>query len=68
MGTGDKTALDDLIPLVYDELRKLAAGYLAADPGQIPSGYALVHEAYVRLDQSVSQWSIARNFLGWQLR
>lgn len=49
-GSGDKTALDDLIPLVYDELRKLAANYLRRKPGaHTLQATALVHEAYLRL-------------------
>jgi RNA polymerase sigma factor (TIGR02999 family) len=47
---GDPHAAEQLLPLVYDELRKLAAGYLAAEkPGQTLQPTALVHEAYVRL-------------------
>jgi RNA polymerase sigma factor (TIGR02999 family) len=47
---GDPTAAAELLPLVYDELRKLAAGRLAAEaPGQTLQATALVHEAYVRL-------------------
>lgn len=49
-GGGDKAALDELIPLVYGELRKLAAGYLRRKPGpHTIQATALVHEAYVRL-------------------
>ncbi|MGI8897006.1 MAG: ECF-type sigma factor, partial [Pyrinomonadaceae bacterium] len=49
-GSGDKTALDELIPLVYDELRKLAASYLRRRSGaDTLQATALVHEAYVRL-------------------
>jgi RNA polymerase sigma factor (TIGR02999 family) len=47
---GDPTASADLLPLVYDELRKLAAARMAAElPGQTLQATALVHEAYVRL-------------------
>lgn len=49
-GRGDKAALDELMPLVYDELRRLADSYLrrgAGDSTLQPT--ALVHEAYVRL-------------------
>ena len=47
---GDRRAADDLLPLVYDELRRLAAARLAAEaPGQTLDATALVHEAYVRL-------------------
>ncbi len=48
--SGDKAALDDLIPIVYNELRKLAANYLRHRSGSNSlQSTALVHEAYVRL-------------------
>jgi RNA polymerase sigma factor (TIGR02999 family) len=47
---GDRQAAADLLPLVYDELRKLAAVRMAAEaPGQTLEATALVHEAYLRL-------------------
>jgi RNA polymerase sigma factor (TIGR02999 family) len=47
---GDPHAADELLPLVYDELRKLAAQKLAQEkPGQTLQATALVHEAYLRL-------------------
>src|SRR5581483_8923767 len=47
---GDRQAAADLLPLVYDELRKLAAARLAAEaPGQTLQPTALVHEAYLRV-------------------
>ena len=47
---GDPQAAEKLLPLVYDELRKLAAAKLAQEkPGQTLQATALVHEAYVRL-------------------
>jgi RNA polymerase sigma factor (TIGR02999 family) len=47
---GDSTAADQLLPLVYDELRKLAAEKMANErPGQTLQPTALVHEAYLRL-------------------
>jgi RNA polymerase sigma factor (TIGR02999 family) len=47
---GDPRAAEQLLPLVYDELRKLAAAKLAQEkPGQTLEATALVHEAYVRL-------------------
>lgn len=49
-GSGDKAALDELIPLVYDELRKLAASYIRNRGGDHSlQATALVHEAYVQL-------------------
>src|SRR5476651_1708492 len=47
---GDPQAAEKLLPLVYDELRKLAAQKMAQEaPGQTLQATALVHEAYVRL-------------------
>ena len=48
--SGDQAAAQDLLPLVYDELRRLAAARLAQEkPGQTLQATALVHEAYLRL-------------------
>ena len=48
--SGDPTAAEQLLPLVYDELRKLAAERMAQEkPGQTLQATALVHEAYIRL-------------------
>src|SRR5215467_15144955 len=47
---GDPSAAEQLLPLVYDELRRLAAQRLAQEkPGQTLQATALVHEAYLRL-------------------
>src|SRR5258706_4675222 len=47
---GDNRAAEELLPLVYDELRRLAAAKLAQEkPGQTLQATALVHEAYLRL-------------------
>ena len=57
---GDPRAAAELLPLVYDELRKLAAARLAEEnPGQTLQATALVHEAYVRLVGGVQlqEWS-----------
>jgi RNA polymerase sigma factor (TIGR02999 family) len=57
---GDPTAAANLLPLVYDELRKLAAARMAEEkPGQTLQATALVHEAYVRLvgSEATSQWN-----------
>jgi len=49
-GAGDRKAAADLLPLVYEELRRLAAANLAREPaGQTLDPTALVHEAYLRL-------------------
>ena len=58
--TGDRKAAADLLPLVYDELRKLAAARLADErPGQTLQATALVHEAYLRLvgGSQPQEWS-----------
>ena len=48
--SGDPKAAEQLLPLVYDELRKLAAAKMAQEkPGQTLQATALVHEAYIRL-------------------
>jgi RNA polymerase sigma factor (TIGR02999 family) len=50
LGRGEGQAARDLLPLVYDELRRLAAGRLAGEsPGQTLQPTALVHEAYLRV-------------------
>jgi RNA polymerase sigma factor (TIGR02999 family) len=54
--SGDPSAAADLLPLVYDELRKLAALRLAEEkPGHTLQATALVHEAYLRLVGATSQ-------------
>src|SRR5215475_12187339 len=62
---GDTSAAEQLLPLVYDELRRLAAQKLAHEqPGQTLQATALVHEAYLRLvggGQS-QQWDGRRHF------
>ena len=65
-GRGDKEALDQLMPLVYDELRRQAARYLRREqPGHTLQTTALIHEAYVRLvDQRTVQWQNRAHFFG----
>ena len=54
--SGDPSAAEQLLPLVYDELRKLAAAKLAQEkPGQTLQATALVHEAYLRLVRTTSR-------------
>jgi RNA polymerase sigma factor (TIGR02999 family) len=62
---GNQGALEALLPLVYDELRRLARGYLQRErPGHTLQSTALVHEAYMRLvDQDVS-WQNRAHFFG----
>src|SRR5262249_16495124 len=62
---GDPQAAGQLLPLVYDELRRLAAQKLAQEkPGQTLQATALVHEAYLRLVdvQKVQQWDSRGHF------
>ena len=62
---GDLHAAEQLLPLVYDELRKLAAQKLAQEkPGQTLQATALVHEAYLRLvdTERAQQWDSRGHF------
>jgi RNA polymerase sigma factor (TIGR02999 family) len=63
---GDPVAAERLLPLVYDELRQLAAAKLASEkPGQTLQATALVHEAYLRLvrsEQAQPQWDSRGHF------
>jgi RNA polymerase sigma factor (TIGR02999 family) len=62
---GDPSAAEQLLPLVYDELRKLAAQKLAQErPGQTLEATALVHEAYMRLVdvEKAQQWNSRGHF------
>ena len=63
---GNQQALEDLTPLVYRELRQLAAGYLRKEsPGHTLQPTALVHEAYLRLvDQKRPDWEGRSHFFG----
>jgi RNA polymerase sigma factor (TIGR02999 family) len=65
--SGDPTAAEQLLPLLYDELRKLAEQKLVQEkPGQTLQATALVHEAYVRLVDAdkVQQWNSRGHFFG----
>lgn len=62
---GDQHASEKLLPLIYDELRKLASQRLAHEkPGQTLQATALVHEVYLRLvgDANQSQWNSRGHF------
>jgi RNA polymerase sigma factor (TIGR02999 family) len=68
---GDGMAADQLLPLVYDELRKLAHWQMANEPpGQTLQATALVHEAYLRLVESPDEanWENRKHFLGAAVR
>src|SRR5215467_40760 len=64
--SGDKVALDRLIPLMYSELQRLARGYLRNErPGHTLQPTALVHEAYARLlKQDQPDYRSRAHFLG----
>jgi RNA polymerase sigma factor (TIGR02999 family) len=64
--SGRQAAAAELLPLVYDELRRLAAWRLANEqPGQTLQATALVHEAYLRLvGKDDPQWNGRRHFFG----
>jgi RNA polymerase sigma factor (TIGR02999 family) len=63
---GDPEASAELLPLVYEELRRLAAWHLANErPGQTLQATALVHEAYLRLiGNEDARWQGRRHFFG----
>jgi RNA polymerase sigma factor (TIGR02999 family) len=64
---GNAQAAAQLLPLVYDELRKLAAQKLALEkPGQTLEATALVHEAYLRLvgNEDIERWENRAHFFG----
>lgn len=65
--SGDPKAAEQLLPLVYDELRKLAAAKLAQEkPGQTLQATALVHDAYLRLvdPDKAQNWNSRGHFFG----
>ena len=64
--SGNRDALDELMPIVYDELRRQAARYLKHErQGHTLQTTALVHEAYVRLiDQAGVRWQNRAHFFG----
>ena len=63
---GDQAALNDLMPLVYDELRRLASSYLRREQRQFTlQATALVNEAYLRLvEQQTTNWENRAQFFG----
>lgn len=65
-GEGDQQARDDLMPLVYSELRRLARHYLRRErPGHTLQPTALVNEAYLKLiDQKTARWQNRAQFYG----
>src|SRR5262245_51825767 len=66
LGAGDQQAAGELLPLVYEELRKLAQSKMAREQGQTLQPTALVHEAYMRLvgEADKAQWNGRGHFFG----
>jgi len=63
LSAGNQAAFDELIPLVYDQLRRLAARYLASERGNHTlAATALVHEAYIRLIDTEIEWENRAHF------
>ncbi|MCH8042580.1 MAG: sigma-70 family RNA polymerase sigma factor [Planctomycetes bacterium] len=62
--SGEATAEEELLPLVYDELRALASSRLAKDAQHSLQTTDLVHEAYLRLVGSNTQWEGRAHFFG----
>jgi RNA polymerase sigma factor (TIGR02999 family) len=65
-GNGDQTALDKLLPMVYDELHRMARQYMARqNSGQTLQTTALINEAYLRLaGRQEKQWQNRAHFYG----
>ena len=63
---GDRAALDQLMPMVYQELRKLASSYLRSErPDHTLQPTALIHEAYLRMVGSdMPEWQSRAHFFG----
>src|SRR5260370_38267074 len=63
---GNRSAVDELLPLVYQELKRIAGGQLRNErPGHTLQATALVHEAYMKLvDQRSVSWQNRAHFFG----
>lgn len=63
--TNDAPKAEEVAPLVYNELRRIAAAYMRRErPGQTLQATALVHEAYMRLAHAGTPWQDQRHFVG----
>lgn len=62
---GDETALNELMPIVYDQLHRMANQYMRSQPsGHTLQPTALIHEAYVKLAGSNQEWKNRAHFFG----
>ena len=67
MHDGDSDAAENLLPLVYAELHRIAAAYMRRErDGHTLQATALINEAYVRLVGEDIEWTIAPTSLDWQ--
>src|SRR5687767_16019329 len=65
MSKDEPPKAEDVAPVVYDELRRVAAAYMRRErPGQTLQATALVHEAYLRLAGAGTPWRDERHFVG----
>ncbi len=65
MSKQDPPKAEDVAPVVYNELRRVAAAYMRRErPGQTLQATALVHEAYLRLAQAGTPWNDQKHFVG----
>ena len=65
MAQGDQNAAEDLLPLVYAELHRLARGYMRRErPDHTLQATALINEAYLRLAREDTDWNSREHFIG----
>jgi RNA polymerase sigma factor (TIGR02999 family) len=65
MADNERPKAEEVAPLVYDELRRVAAAYMRRErPGQTLQATALVHEVYLRLAHAGTPWNDQRHFVG----
>jgi len=65
MADGDEKAAEDLLPLVYSELHRLARGYMRRErPDHTLQATALINEAYLRLAHEDADWKSREHFIG----
>lgn len=67
-GAGGSASMDDLMPLVYDELRAIAGSFLRGQGSHTLQPTALVHEAFIKLDRGPKQWTSREHFMSTAAR